>query len=156
MNFIGDNFLYNELSYIESTGILGKDSGFSAFLSNFKIDASGDTFGDTFDREHTAVNWRKTQPHYHFFHDYVDGEAEVSNLLLHSSLKELTYGYTWLNWSDPIIKIKTADLIQKWDTFHRASVEGFVFVVENGLYVCEFARYYLHSNFEIKKGTLFV
>lgn len=148
-NPTGNDF-YSTLSFVEFTEISGKDNRFYGLLETFGIDCSGAMY----DEEFTSVNWKQVHPHYQFFHDYVDGERDISNLLQLSDLSKSSYGYTWLIQHDPIIKVRTDELIQRWDEFHRASVEGFVFVVESGEHYCEFARYNLHSNFEIKKGTL--
>jgi hypothetical protein len=146
------HFLHQYISYIESTGIDGKNGGFNQFLSELGIS----TIGTYWDFDHSVIDWNNTKNHHQFYFDYIDNNAEITNFLKNSDLSNSGFLFTWLDWNDPIIKIKTIDFIENWEAFYRASVEGMVLTTTDGKFYLEFTndwKYHLNSNFEIKSNT---
>jgi hypothetical protein len=143
------HFLHKHLSFLESTGVQGKDGGFAKFLSEKGINATGENW----DEDHSTINWNKANNHFQFFFDYEGNEQEIKNWLKRSELKNHEYLFTWLSWDDPIIKIKTIDFIDNWEEFNIASGwEGLILTTEDGKLFLEFTdnwKYHLNSNFEI-------
>lgn len=73
-----------------------------------------------------------------------------------SELVKSEYILTWLNWNDPIIKLKTVEFINNWNEVYNASVEGMVLISLDGKLILEFTddyKYNLNSNFEIKPNS---
>jgi len=146
------HFLHEHLTFLESTGIDGRDGGFNKFLTKLGISNSGENW----DEDHSSVDWNKAEKHYQFFFDYVNNEAEIREWLNKSELSKSEFLFTWLDWNDPIIKIRTSDFIKNWEEFYTASVEGTIFTTIDGKYYLEFTddwKYHLNSNFEIKPKT---
>jgi hypothetical protein len=148
-----NHFLHKHLTFIESTGIDGKNGRFNKFLFELGISASAEYW----EIDHSTINWNKVDNHFQFFFDYQGNVIEIKNWLKDSELKNHDFLYTWLSWEDPIIRIKTKDLIDNWEEFNIASGwEGVIFTTIDGKYFFEFTddwKYHLNSNFEIKLGT---
>lgn len=147
------HFLHKHLTFIESTGVQGKDGGLTQFLTSLGIPNTGTHW----DIDHATVDWNIVNPHYQFFFDYENNQQEITNWLQNSKLATYEYLYTWLDWDDPIIKIKTVDFIKNWEAFYMASVEGMVVTTIDGSKFLEFTddwKYLLHSNFQIQSNTL--
>ena len=147
-----EHFLHKYLTFIESTGIEGKDNGFDKFLTGLGIKNKGDSW----DIDHSTIDWNKTDNHHQFFFDYADNELEIIDWLNKSDLLNYEFLYTWLDWNDPIIKVKTADFIKNWEWFYIASVEGMILTSVDGKKYIEFTddwKHHLNSNFEIKPKT---
>ena len=146
------HFLHEHLTFIESVGIHGKHNGFRNFLTELGISNNGENW----EIDHSTIDWSKIKNHYQFFFDFENKELEVMNWLNKSELSTFDYLYTWLDWSDPIIKIKTADFIKNWEEFYIASVEGMILTTTDGTRYLEFTddwKYHLNSNFEIKPNS---
>ncbi|PZR23831.1 MAG: hypothetical protein DI539_02330 [Flavobacterium psychrophilum] len=144
------HFLHKYVTYLESTEIKGSEH-FTQFISNFNIS----NLESYYNVDHSSIDWDKTQNSHQFFFDYT-GNEEIENWLRESDLKQHEYLYTWLNWDDPIIIIKTAEFIQNWKWFYIASVEGMVLITEDGSKFLEFTddyKHHLNSNFEIKPNS---
>lgn len=143
------HFLHQHVTFLESTGIDGKDGGHTQFLTSLGLPVTGSHW----DIDHATVDWNTIKPHYQFFFDYENNEQEITTWLQNSKLVTSEYLYTWLDWNDPIIKIKTIEFIRNWEAFYIASVEGMVVITIDGSKYLEFTddwKYKLHSNFEIK------
>lgn len=154
MGIINDkkHFLQKHVTFIESVGIEGKQDGFSKFLTNLKINNSGKNWGI----DHSTIDWCIVDNHYQFFFDNENNRYEVENWLRKSELSEHEFLYTWLDYDDPIIKIKTDDFISNWMEFYIASIEGLILTTFDGSKYLEFTddwKYHLNSNFEIKPNT---
>lgn len=146
------HFLHEHLTFLESTGIDGKNGGFKKFLTKLGINNSGENWNE----DHSTVDWNRAENHFQFFFDYVDNETEISTWLDKSELSKSEFLYTWLDWNDPIIKIRTLDFIKNWEEFYIASVEGFILTTLDGTKYLEFTddwKYHLNSNFEIKPNS---
>ncbi|MGJ8734597.1 MAG: hypothetical protein ACSHW4_15685 [Cellulophaga sp.] len=146
------HFLHEHLTFLESTGIEGKDGGFNKFLTKLGINNSRENWTD----DHSTVDWNKVEKHFQFFFDYADNETEIRNWLNKSELSKSEFSYTWLDWNDPIIKVRTSDFIKNWEEFYVASVEGFILATLDGTKYLEFTddwKYHLNSNFEIKPNS---
>jgi len=146
------HFLHEHLTFIESTGIDGKNGGFNKFL----IDLGISNNENCWDIDHSTVDWNKTENHHQFFFDFADNESVIMDWLNKSDLSKSEFLYTWLDWDDPIIKIKTTDFINNWEEFYIASVEGMILTTTDGTKYMEFTddwKYHLNSNFEIKPNT---
>lgn len=147
------HFLHEHLTFMESTEIDGKNAGQHKFLANLGIS----NHGSCWDIDHSTVDWDTTENHHQFFFDYVHNETEITEWLNKSELSKSEFLYTWLDWDDPIIKIKTIDFINNWEEFYIASVQGMVLATTDGKYYLEFTddwKYHLNSNFEIKPSSL--
>ncbi|WP_296386054.1 hypothetical protein [Winogradskyella sp.] len=147
------HFLHQHLTFIESTGKDGKDSKFNKFLTDLGVSNNGNCW----DIDHSTIDWNKTGNHYQFFFDYVDNESEITDWLGKSDLSKYEFLYTWLDWNDPIVKIKTVDFINSWGEFYMASVEGMILTTIDGAKYMEFTddwKFHLNSNFEIKPNSL--
>ena len=147
------HFLHQHLTFLESTGIDGKDGKFLNFLADKGIS----TKGAYWNVDHSTIDWNKVDAHFQCWFDYESGTEEIKRWLRLSELKNYEFLLTWLAWDDPIIKIKTADLIENWEEFNRANGgQGLVLVTEDGKLFLEFTddwKHHLNSNFEIKAGT---
>jgi hypothetical protein len=146
------HFLHEHLTFIESVGINGKDGGFNKFLTDLGISNKGENW----EIDHSTIDWNKSENHYQFFFDYENNELEIMDWLKKSELSKSEFLYTWLDWNDPIVKVKTADFIQNWNEFYIASVEGMILTTIDGKNFMEFTddwKYHLNSNFEIKPNT---
>ncbi|WP_431124698.1 hypothetical protein [Flagellimonas flava] len=146
------HFLHEHLTFIESIGIDGKSGGLNKFLSGLGISNSGKNW----DIDHSTIDWCKTENHHQFFFDYENNESEIRDWLNKSDLSKSEFLYTWLDWDDPIIKIKTKDFIENWEVFYAASVQGMILTTIDGSKHLEFTddwKYHLNSNFEIKPNT---
>ena len=147
-----EHFLHEHLTFIESVGINGKDGGFNKFLTDLGISNKGENW----EIDHSTVDWNKSENHYQFFFDYENNELEIMDWLKKSELSKSEFLYTWLDWNDPIVKVKTADFIHNWNEFYIASVEGMILTTIDGKNYMEFTddwKYHLNSNFEIKPNT---
>jgi len=148
-----EHFLHEDLGTIESTGQYGKEGGFSKFLTKMSIPNNGDYW----DIDHSSIDWNRLKNHYQFHFHYLGNESEITQMLKASKISKTEYLFTWLDWNDPIIKIKTSDFIRKWEEIYIASVEGMILISEDGNYIMEFTddwKYHLNSNFEIKTNTI--
>ena len=137
---------------MESTGIYGKDGGFNRFLTKLGISNAGEYWNE----DHSSVDWNKAKKHYRFFFDDIDNEMEITDWLNKSDLSKSEFLFTWLDYNDPIIKIRTCDFINSWEEFYIASVEGTIFTTIDGKFYLEFTddwNFHLNSNFEIKPNT---
>ena len=146
------HFLRKNLTFIESLGIEGKNGGFNRFLFDLGISNNGEHWKV----DHSIIDWNRLENHYQFFFDFENNELKISNWLKNSQLAKYKFLYTWLDWNDPIIKIKTSDFIQNWNEFYIASIEGMVLTTTDGKKYMEFTddwKYNLNSNFEIKTNT---
>ncbi len=146
------NFFLKDFKEIYSTKIEGKDSGFQNFLNNLKIKNSGENWNE----DHSQVDWNVMENHYQFFFDYEDNEVEISDWLMKSELSKYEFVYTWLNFEDPIIMIKTSEFIKNWENVYMASIEGMILTTFDGKLVLEFTddyKFNLNSNFEIKPNS---
>ncbi|UKN00186.1 hypothetical protein K6119_10625 [Paracrocinitomix mangrovi] len=144
------HFLHEHLTFLESTGIEGKNSGFENFFAK-----KGVQYNKNWDQERTILDWNGIKK-FQFFYDYEGEENVIREWLRNSELKNFEHLYTWFDYNDPIVKIKTSDLIEYWEEFTIASVEGLAFVSENGEIFLEFTQsphYFCISNFEIKSGS---
>lgn len=143
------NFFLKDFEEIYSTKIEGKNSGFQNFLNNLKIKNSGENW----DEDHSQVDWNVMENHYQFFFDYEDNEVEISDWLMKSELSKYEFVYTWLNFEESIIMIKTSEFIKNWENVYMASIEGMILTTFDGKLVLEFTddyKFNLNSNFEIK------
>lgn len=146
------HFLHDCLTFIESMDIDGKDGGFDKFLTELGISNKGENWGI----DHSTIDWNKSENQYQFFFDFENNETAITNWLEKSQLSKSKFLYTWLDWDDPIIKVKTSDFIENWNDFYIASVEGMVLTTVDGKNYMEFTddwKYNLNSNFEIKRNT---
>lgn len=143
------NFFLKDFKEIYSTKIEGKDCGFQNFLNNLKIKNSDENWNE----DHSQVDWNVMENHYQFFFDYENNEVEISDWLMKSELSKYEFVYTWLNFEDPIIMIKTSEFIKNWENVYMASIEGMILTTFDGKLVLEFTddfKFNLNSNFEIK------
>jgi hypothetical protein len=147
------HFLHKHLSFLESTGIHGKDGGYIKFLADKGVSA----IGEYWNTDHSTIDWNKIDNHFQFFFDFEGNEQEIKNWLKQSDLKNYEYLFTWLSWDDPIIKIKTKDFIDNWEEFNIASGwEGLILTTGDGKLFLEFTddwKHHLNSNFEISPNT---
>jgi hypothetical protein len=146
------HFLHNHLTEINSIEIDGKNGGFENFLTKLKIKNTGQNWNE----DHSQVNWSEIENHYQFFFDFEDNENVIIDWLKKSELIKYEYLITWLNWDDPIVKIKTKEFIENWEEVYIASVEGMILVTPDGKLILEFTddfKYNLNSNFEIKPNS---
>ncbi len=147
-----NHFLHKYLKFIESIEIEGKNGGFELYLNNLNISISGQNW----DEDHSTIDWKKHSKFYSFYFDY-EGNEEITDWLKKSKLSEYDYIYTWLDWNDPIIKIKTIDFFENWEWIYIASIEGMILTTFDGNFYLEFTddyKYNLNSNFEIKPNSL--
>lgn len=141
------HFLHEHLTFLESTGIDGKDKGFERYLESKGIQCT-----KNWDSVRSVIDWTLIQNRFRFFYDYEDGEKEIQNWLANCKLKEFEFLYTWFDYNDPIVKVKTSDFIVHWEEF-LIGTEGLEFITENAELILEFtgsSNYDLWSNFEIK------
>ncbi len=147
------HFLRQHLSFLESTGLEGKEGGFTSYLREIGINA----FGKYWNQDHSTIDWGEIENHYQFFFDYEGNQNEIKEWLKGSPIYNYDTLVTWLSWDDPIIRIKTKEFIENWEKFNIASAwEGIILTTEDGKYFLEFTddwKYHLNSNFEIKPGT---
>ncbi len=146
------HFLHKHLTFIASIGIEGKNDGFYNWLAKLGICNSGGYWHI----DHSTIDWNKIENHHQFFFDYENNEFEITELLRKSELSNYEFLYTWLDWDDPIIKIKTNDFIENWEEIYIASVEVMVLATQDGTKFLEFTddwKYHINSNFEIKPQT---
>ena len=146
------HFLHEHISFIESTSIEGKCGGYNRFLTNLGVKCEGRYW----EKDHSVIDWHEKENHYQFFFDYENNEEEIKEYLRGSDLSKSEFLYTWLDYNDPIIKIKTIDFIENWEEFYISSIEGLVLVSIDGSKFLEFTddwKYNLNSNFEIKPNT---
>lgn len=146
------HFLHGYVSFMESTGMQGKNHGFSRFLKDLRISCNGESWN----KDHSQIDWNRLENHYQFFFDFEENDIQVQAWLNNSELINHEYLYTWLSWDDPIIKIKTSEFIKKWEWFYIASVEGMILITEDGTKFLEFTddyKHHLNSNFEIKPSS---
>ena len=143
-----EHFLHEHLTFLETTDIEGKDSGFNKFLSSLGISNQGNYW----DVDHSNLDWDQIQNHHQFDFNSVS-VPELSEWLQHSAIAEHEFLFTWLDWEDPIIKIKTTDFIRKWEYFYNAAIDGMVLTAIDGVFFMEFTddwKSHLNSNFIIK------
>lgn len=146
------HFLHNHLTEITSIEIEGKNGGFENFLTELKIKNSGQNW----DEDHSQVDWNEVENHYQFYFDFVENKDIILEWFKKSELLNYEYVLTWLNWEDPIIKIKTKEFIENWEEVYIASVEGMILITFDGKWILEFTddfKYNLNSNFEIKPNS---
>ncbi|MEM9681128.1 MAG: hypothetical protein AAF901_12470 [Bacteroidota bacterium] len=146
------HFLHECLTFAESTGIHGKEGGFNKFLNGLGISNGGESW----QVDHSIIDWNKITNHHQFFFNYDNNEPEITELLSKSDLANFDFLYTWLDFDDPIIKISTSNFIENWEEFYTASVEGMVLVTVDGRRFLEFTddwKFHLNSNFEIKPDS---
>ena len=155
MKFFNNNkhFLHQCLTFFESTGLEGKGGMFKKFLSDKRISV----IGESWDIDHSTIDWNRIDSHFQFYFDYEGNEEEIKSWLRQSELKNYEFLFTWLTLDDPIIKIKATDFIEYWEEFNIASGwEGLILTTDDGKLFLEFTdnwKYHLNSNFEIKRGT---
>jgi len=147
------HFLHEHLTYIESIGKEGRNDGFSKFLEQLGIATGGNSWND----DHSTINWDLSEKHFQFFFDYENNEEQIKNWLKKSPISEYDTLLTWLSWKDPIIRIKTTEFIENWEEFNIARAwQGIIVTTEDGKFYLEFTddwKFHLNSNFEIKPGT---
>ncbi len=147
-----NHFLHKHLTNIQSINVDGKNEGFQNFLTNLGINNTGQNWVE----DHSQVNWNEVETHYQFYFDYINNETEIKNWLQKSKLLIYEYVFTWLNWDDPIIKIKTKEFIENWEEIYNVSIEGMVLTTFDGKLILEFTddyKFNLNSNFEIKPNS---
>lgn len=155
MTFYDDrkHFLHKHLTFLESLEREGKNGGFRDLLEELGIK----TGGESWNYDHSTIDWTKIENHYQFFFDYQGNEIEIKEWLKQSPISDYDTLLTWLSWGDPIIRVKTNDFIANWEEFNIASGwEGLIMTTEDGKYFLEFTddwKHNLNSNFEIKPGT---
>jgi len=146
------HFLQEYLTYVESTGLEGKDGGIHRFLTSLGIRCTGDYFKE----DHSTIDWNRVEPHFQFGFDYTEiDETELSSWLRQSEMGSSEFLFTWLDWHDPIIKIRSVDFISHWKEFYCASVDGLILTTPDGRSFLEFTddwKYHINSNFQIKPG----
>jgi hypothetical protein len=146
------HFLHKHLSFLESTDIYGK-TAFIEWLSEKGISIQGEYWNV----DHSTIDWNKANQHFQFYFDYDGAEAEIIHWLNQSALAQSEFLFTWLDWEDPVIKIKTSDFIANWEEFNLATGgQGLILATEDGNLFLEFTddwKYHLNSNFEIKPDT---
>ncbi|MBO6536422.1 MAG: hypothetical protein JJ966_09375 [Balneolaceae bacterium] len=143
------SFLLDKITSIETINIDGSDDGFEKFLKARGIPVSNEYWSI----DHSIVNWNQVSPHFQFNFERVE-EIDLSNWLLNSRITDFQFLYTWLNYVEPIIKIRTNDFVSYWQDLNIYSGwEGLVLTTESGELFLEFTddwKTHLNSNFQIK------
>ena len=143
-----EHFLHQHVQFMESMQLAGQHQGFNNYLSNLGIPNRGDYW----DTDHSNIDWNSIERHYQFSFDGAYNAPEIKTWLVNSRLSDHEYLSTWLDWGDPIVKIRTKDFIEHWEVFYNASIDGMVLTTLNGEYFMEFTddwKHHLNSNFKI-------
>lgn len=126
-------------------------------FTDFLEDIGIKTGGESWDLDHSTIDWSNIEFYFQFFFGYEGNEIEIKEWLENSPISEYDTLLTWISWDDPIIRIKTKDFIESWEEFNIARCgEGLILTTEDGKYFLEFTddwKYHLNSNFEIRPGT---
>ncbi|WP_405399170.1 hypothetical protein [Maribacter sp. Asnod2-G09] len=144
------HFLHKHLTFLELYGEEEIKGGFTDLLNQLGIK----TGGESWNIDHSTIDWTQIENHFQFFFDYDKNEKEIKSWLKKSPLSSYDTMLTWISFDDPIVRIKTSDFIENWEEFNIATGgQGLILTTEDGKYFLEFTddwKFHLKSNFEIK------
>jgi len=144
------HFLHKHLSFLEAYSEEESIGGFTDLLNNLGIK----TGGESWNLDHSTIDWSQIENHFQFFFNYARNEAEIRSWLVKSPLSNYKTLLTWLSFEDPIVRVKTTDFFDNWQEFNAAcGWQGLILTTEDGKYFLEFTddwKFHLNSNFEIK------
>lgn len=110
---------------------------------------------DIYSHDRTTIEWMKMTRCYRFHLDEYD-EDIIKNALIDSELgiyDNIIVVYGW----DPVVRVPVKYFLEDWESFVRSMDWSGLIFSEDYKLIIEFSQnnYYLNSNFEIIKGTLY-